>query len=198
MRTAPAVVFATLALVSLPPALHAQATWRSEATGFHVAAYGNGSAIVYEDQSDAETGSGAGIALGYGLSQLVTLYAEVTGASVDMLALNASYTLAHVDLGARFNFGGRGSRLRPYAQAALTGVGAGLDIAGDAFTITGSGLTVGGGVAFFLLRQLALDAGVKWTFGSFDQAEYRGAKQDIDVSATSSRFNIGVAWWMGR
>ena len=195
-RSTGALLAAVLSL-TLPSLLQAQAIWRSETTGLFVSGHGARGAIVFENQTDNENGWGGGVAAGWGISQLVTVYAGVSGATIDLASVSDSYALVHVDVGARFNFAGPGSRFRPYANAALAGVAAGTDIGGDLFTISGGGLTLGGGIAYFLAKEVALDLGLQWTFDSFTEAEFRGAKSDIDLSATSARLSLGVSWWKG-
>jgi len=191
-----AALLASAALLLVPPTASAQ--WRSEPTGFHAAAFLNGSAITYEDDDEAESGGGVGFVLGWGLGNLVTLYLEGVAADVEFLSGGGTYTLTHADLGARFNFRSMAKRWRPYAKAAVTGLYAETDILGnDIFSISGAGVTVGGGIAYFISRKFAVDAGLEFTGGSFSEAELAGLKNDIDVSATSTRFNLGMSFWNG-
>jgi hypothetical protein len=157
-----------------------------------------GAGIVYEGDDVTESGAGAGLALGWGVNRTVTLFLEGSGASVDMADFNDSYALVHFDLGVRLNMRGPQAKALPYVALAYSGRSAGLDLGGDLFTITGAGPSFGGGVAVFFNPAVALDIGLRWTTGSFTEAEYRGAKESVDLSATSARFNLGVAWWAGR
>ena len=52
-------------------------------------------------------------------------------------------------------------------------------------------------MAIFLRRSTALDLGLRWTAGSFTEAEYQGIRETIDMGATSARFDVGVNWWAG-
>ncbi|MDP2955171.1 MAG: hypothetical protein Q8N53_02015 [Longimicrobiales bacterium] len=99
-----AALFASAALLLLsPPEAAAQARSWSDPTGFHVGVKIDGAAITYEDDDEAESGTGGALSLGWGLNNLVTLYLEGAGATVETLDGLDTYTLAHVDLGARFN-----------------------------------------------------------------------------------------------
>ena len=198
MRTTfPAALLASVALLLVPPAT-ASAQWRSDPTGFHAAFFLDGSAITYEDDDEAESGGGVGFALGWGLSNLVTLYLEGVAADVEFMAGGGSYTLTHADLGARFNFRSQAKRWRPYAKAALTGIYAETEILGaDIFSISGAGFTVGGGIAYFVSRKFAVDLGVDWSGVNFTEAELAGVKSDIEVEAVSTRVNLGVSFWNG-
>jgi len=171
---------------------------KSNPTGFHLGARLNGSSIKFEGDNTKESGGGGGLAIGYGINRKVTLYAEGVGASVEMADFNESYTLAHFDLGVRLNFGGVARSTLGFVNLALTGRAAAIDLLGSPFSISGAGLTVGGGVAFFLDPSTSIDLGLKWTGGTFTEAEYRGVTETIDVSATSARFDIGLSWWAGR
>lgn len=184
-------------LLAQPTPADGQARTRSDVTGFHAALSLDGAALSFEGSSDAESGAGAGLVLGWGFNNLLTLYLEVSSAELELLDKSDTYTLAHADLGVRFNFLDAGKRWRPYALVGLGGRGAGLTIAGDLFTITGSSLAFGGGVAYFFSRKVSADVGVKWNAGTFTEAEFRGAKRTIDEPALSSRFSLGVNYWHG-
>ncbi len=196
-----AALLAAAALLPGPAFLAAQAPpspIRSDPTGFHVAGYVHGAGIVYEDDDEPESGAGVSLALGWGVSRTVTLYLEGAGASVQMADLDDTYTLAHFDLGARIHFRGPQAKALPYLTFGYSGRAAALDLDGDPFTISGAGPSFGGGVLVFLSPRAALDFGLEWTMGKFTEAEYQGETADIDISATSARFNVGLAWWAGR
>lgn len=196
-----AALLAAAALLPGPASLAAQATpfpVRSDPTGFHLAGYLSGAGIVYEDGDEAESGGGGALALGWGVSRAVTLYLEGAGARVQMTDLDDTYTLAHFDVGARIHFRGPEAQALPYLTVGYSGRAASLDLYGDPFTISGAGPSFGGGVLVFFSPSAALDLGLKWTVGTFTEAEYQGESADIDVSATSARFNVGLAWWAGR
>ena len=196
--TGTCAVALVLSLLVLPSIAAAQdAPVRSDPTGFHLAGFLNGSALQVDGEDVTESGPGAGLAVGYGLSRTVTLYLEAAGASVQMADLDDTYALAHVDLGIRLNLRGPQARTLPYVSLAYSGRAAAIDLYGDPFTITGTGPTLGGGVAIFLRRSTALDLGLRWTAGSFTEAEYQGIRETIDMGATSARFDVGVNWWAG-
>ena len=66
-----------------------------DADGFHTAAH---------------NGGGLSVALGYGISDAMSLFVRGT----------TSYQHAHYDAGARYSLGGSRSRLRPYVEGAFT------------------------------------------------------------------------------
>lgn len=197
MRGTSSVLGAAAIAAALVLASSATAEAQSTTQGFHFGANLHGAAIQYENDGETEAGPGLGLALGYGVSRMVTLYLEGSGANVETYDGTDSYALAHADLGVRLNFGGYQRSVLGYLVGAVNGRAANIRIAGDPFEITGAGVTLGGGVLVFLHRSAAMDLGLRWTGGSFSQAGYRGRTESIDVSASSARVNIGLAWWAG-
>ena len=188
-----------LAILALlfPAALAAQAVETlSSPQGFHFGLMLNGSAITFEDDDVVESGGGASVALGWGVSRAVTLFVEGSGAAVQYDGFDDTYTLGFFDLGARFNLGGPAQKVLPFLVVGYSGRAAILDL-GEDLTMAGTGPTLGGGVAVFLNPKTAIDIGLKWTGGSFTEAEYAGYTETIDVAASSVRFEVGVAWWGG-
>lgn len=197
-KTLAAALLATVVLLLVvPDGAEAQARRWSDPTGFHVGLNVNGAALAFEGGGDAETGGGGGLVLGWGFTNLLTLYLEISGAELDLANGSDTYTLSHADLGVRFNFRDGGKRWRPYALVGFGARAAGMDILGDLFTISGSSLNFGGGVAYFFSRKISADVGFKWNAGDFTEAEYRGATLAIEESAVSSRFSLGVNYWHG-
>ncbi len=167
----------------------------SDPTGFYLAGYLNGSAIEYEGANDTESGGGIALALGWGINRTVTVYLRGSAAEVHMTGFNNTYALAHFDIAARVHFRGPEAKVLPFVTAGFSARAAEIDILGNPFSIVGTGPTLGGGLAIFLNPSLAIDIGLTWTGGSFTEAEYGGLKEEIDVGATSARFEAGVAWW---
>lgn len=193
----PALLTTAALLLAFGADADAQARTWSDPTGFHAALNFNGAAMVFDDSDDAESGTGGGLVLGWGFNNLLTLYLEMAGAELDLLDGSDTYSLVHADLGVRFNILDAGKRWRPYALVGFGARGAGLDIGGDLFTITGTSLNFGGGIAYFFSRKVSADVGIKWNVGTFTEAEYRGNTVTIDEGAVSSRFSLGVNYWHG-
>ena len=191
----------TLVLSTLfATAVHAQVAApeaRSDVGGIVLAAALNGAAIDAEESDEVESGGGLSLRLGYGISENIVLYAELQGANVESADIDDTYTLTHVDLGGRYHFGGAASALRPFVGAAVTGRGASFDLGDETLDIRGPALTLGGGLEYFLSRTVALEAGLKFSFGEFNEGRIGdGDWEDLDeeVSATTSRLNLGIAW----
>ena len=111
-------------------------------------------------------------------------------------------TLAHVDLGVQLNFGTARSAARPYGTLAFTYREETFDFGGDNVKIdfSGGGVTLGGGLKYFLSRLVALDIGVDLTFGTFSDVRVGGvtARNVVDLDATSGRFTVGISWFPSR
>lgn len=167
---------------------------------------GNGITISEEgdeDDSETESGAGLGFMVGYGFSESLALYLNVDGAAVkyEDEEDGDERALGHADLGVRFSFGGSGSALRPYLNAAISGVSESYEPGDDVeITISGGGVTVGGGLQYFFSRSLALDAALQGTFGNFSEIEIEGAdaevdlQDEIDADFTSARLQLGLTW----
>lgn len=171
---------------------------RSKTTGIVLGAYLNGTALSAEGE-DVESGGGLSIRLGYGLNDRFELFTELHAASIRYANVDDTYGLAHFDLGARLNLGQTTVAWRPYLDAALTGRAASFSAGGGStLDLRGSGLSLGGGVHYFFNPKLALDAGLRLTFGSFSEGRLGNSGwvdlQDGSISGTSSRVNLGLAW----
>jgi opacity protein-like surface antigen len=71
-----------------------------------------------------------------------------------------------------------------------------VDFDGDDLSLSGLGLTLGGGLKYYFSPALALDAGLRYTFGQFTSIEFQGEREDLDdVSTMTARIDIGLAWF---
>ena len=147
------------------------------------------------DQTDG--GGGLGFMLGYGVSNLVTLFFNVDGASISPED-GENYTLTSADLGARFTFGSGRGKLRPFVEAALSGAGTEIELEGANLEISGGGIGVGGGILYFFSRQFALDAGLDLVFGNLNSVKVGQVSVDPNISAFTTRLNVGFAWYPGK
>ena len=164
---------------------------------------GNGLTLVGDD-TEMETGGGVGVAVGYGFTDRTALYLNIDAAAIeydeDAEGTEDTYGAVTADLGVRMSFGDEGQKLRPYINAAFTGFAAveEFDIAGETVetTLSGGGLTVGGGLQYFFMRNLALDLGLQATQGAFTNVAVDDEDEDLEqgVAFTTSRFQLGVTW----
>jgi opacity protein-like surface antigen len=126
----------------------------------------------------------------------------MVSAQIDVAVVTVSgddqYALAHADLGARWSFADPRRAWVPHLDAAITGRAAGQTITDGArsvdVSLSGSAVSVGGGVQYFLTPKLALDGSVLWSFGKWERATVAGQSVDVpdSESFTSSRFNVGL------
>ena len=182
-------------------ALPTQAQQRSNTTGLFLNAHLNGTAISYDNDNLFEEGShsggGGGIQIGYGFTPLITIYLGLNGSSMSTDDIEDAYTLAHVDLGSQFNFMSGRSAAVPYGNIAFTFRQATLDFGNNAeVDFNGGGITLGGGLKYFLSEKIALDVSLLGTFGKFTEIDFGGAAFDIDeVDATSVRLGLGLSFF---
>lgn len=194
-------VAAAAAFVAVGP-VHAQ---RSTTRGFNVGAHVTGAGLEVEDGDERDDGAGGGFHVGYGVNRTVTLLLQVDGAGFMLRegAIEGEWTMAHVDLGARFNFASPRRRWIPYLQAALTGRGVSVKdpiVNGERqdsdVTFSGGGFSGGAGLLFYLEETLALEVQGMATGGEFSEVEVNDVTvSGLEIDATSSRFTLGVSWW---
>jgi hypothetical protein len=79
-----------------------------------------------------------------------------------------------------------------------------FDEMGNTYTgdlaILGSGVSLGGGLQYFIASRWALGGSLKWTMGEFSRVQIDDVSIDgLGIDATSARFNMGFTWYpMGR
>jgi len=160
----------------------------------------DGQSVDYREDAFSETDSGGGLTLraGWGVSPLVTLYAGVTGATIDGDTngiTDDAYSFGGGELGVRFNFRS-GRSLVPYADVALRGVAAteeDLDL-----EFRGGGITLGGGVAYYVTPAIAIDAGLHFGGGRFNEVQVGDLTADIDsddFGYGEGRLSFGLSFY---
>jgi hypothetical protein len=154
------------------------------------------------EETDTESGGGIGFGIGYGFTSSLALFLNLDAATIKPTGDDPDYTLRHVDLGGRYTFGGSAARWRPSVDAAV-----GMRLAGwDEFSgvsrdveMSGTSFNIGGGVGYYFNPSLALSMGLRLGFGSFTDLKVNGTTISLDkddrLSATTSRFNVGLAWY---
>ncbi|WP_143815362.1 outer membrane beta-barrel protein [Longibacter salinarum] len=160
----------------------------------------DGQSIDYRDDAFSETDNGGGLSLraGWGVSPLVTIYVGVTGASIDgqsSAITGNDYSWSGGELGLRLNFRS-GRSLVPYADVALRGVAATEDDRDVEFR--GGGFTLGGGVSYFFTPAVALDAGLHFGGGRFDEVQVGNISAGLDEDEFGygeGRFSLGLTFY---
>lgn len=191
----------TAALLCGPSSVDAQeSTTRGLSVGLH---FGGASlSIESQDRNDA---GGGGLSIGYGINRNFTIFGQADAAQFDAQSSGevvGDWTLAHVDLGVRYYFANSLRRWVPYLQAALgfRSVSVKDPVVNGTqrgeVEISGSGLSLGGGLDFYVSQSFALDLQLMWTGGEFNTIRVDNVSQTgFDFDATSGRFNLGVVWW---
>ena len=145
-----------------------------------------------------DTGLGGYLQLGYGFNQVVALNLSVEGSSMsggkgDSFS-KESYRLLSGDLGIRLHF--HTPRLTPYGELGVCAISLGdYDASNEDNHIRGRGGYLGGGLLVGLGPQVAIDLGLRGSFGSFTEVQVGRVTLDIeDRDATFShvRFRGGI------
>ena len=179
------------------------AAQRSTTRGFNIGANLQGASLTVEDNNPA-AGGGFGVRAGYGFNRSFMGYIETDGIvfHAENPELEGEWTMAHVDLGVRYNFANSLRRWVPFLDGAI-GVRA-VSVADAAregedvgtVTFSGGALSLGGGLSFFATETFAIETLVKLTGGRFEQVDVGNVSvRDFDIEASSFRFKVGVSWW---
>jgi opacity protein-like surface antigen len=179
---------------------------QSDNSGFMLNAHLTGNGLTgVGAEAETESGGGFGVALGYGFNDRIILYFNLDAAAIEydedeVDAPDDSYDLLSGDLGVRVNFGNEGMKLRPYINAAFTGVAAveEYEFVDEEVeqVLSGGGVTIGGGLQYFFSPSLALDLGLQATAGAFSQVIIDDEDEELDegLAFTTSRLQLGVTW----
>jgi hypothetical protein len=147
-----------------------------------------------------EKGFNYGIRLAYGFSELFELYANINSTRIkpESDAVDP-FSMGHMDIGAKFNFGSTLNPLKPYAFGALTFFGSEQNYHFDdffdfnsVFKFKGNGFTVGGGIKYHFSLPLALSFDAAITSGNYTKNEIDGEILSEEYDYTSFRINVGV------
>ncbi|HEY0673639.1 MAG TPA: outer membrane beta-barrel protein [Longimicrobiales bacterium] len=194
-----AAILALSASVAVSPAAAQQSTTR----GFNIGAHLQGASLKVEDD-DPSGGGGLGLRVGYGFNRRLTGYLEADGIAFDVENpdLEGEWTMAHVDLGMRYNFANSLRRWVPFLDAAIGARAVSVeDATSDGedvgkVTFSGGSFSLGGGISFFTSEKFALETLVKFTGGTFEQVDVGSVSvNDLDIEASSFRFKLGMSWW---
>jgi hypothetical protein len=200
VRSLSTLSFLAVFAVSTTPLAGQESTTRGLNLGFHLQA-----ASLSVQEEEGEGGGGAGFRIGYGINRIVTLYFEADGVSVSSEnsdEFQGTWTLAHADLGARFHFANTLRSWVPYLDVAFGARGASVkdveangESIGD-ITFNGGSFSFGGGINLYFKQTFAMDVGLKFSDGTFNEVELGAVSlNNLDIDATSVRFKVGVVWW---
>jgi opacity protein-like surface antigen len=172
----------------------------SKTAGFNLGLFLNGSAAQVEDADEADSGAGISLHAGYGFTPSVSVFARLSAASIQAEGFaEDQYALAHFDLGLRYSFGSTASQLRPFLSGAVSGRAASFDLGSEGtLDVRGSGFTGGGGLEYFVRPNLAIEGGLSFSFGEFDEGRLDGSEwvdlEDEALEMNTTRLDLGVSW----
>ena len=151
-----------------------------------------------EDGDETDQGNGFGGRLGWGFSPKFTVYVGLEAAKLilEEPGADGDYGLGHLDLGLTYNFANSNRALVPYIEVAVGTRAIAFSTIGGDFTQAGSSFTLGGGINYFFSRSTALQVGLNFTGGKFENAELDGDEiPDTDVSGSSGRLMVGFTFY---
>jgi opacity protein-like surface antigen len=197
----PVLALSVLFALAAAP-LSAQGAVRSNTKGLLLGAgFAWQSIEVDEFSDDSESGMGLDLNVGWGFTPKFAVLVDLSAVSLDDDEGGEDIVLAHFDLLARYSFANAARAFVPYIEAGFNGRALAQDDAdvdgeiGD-LSLTGSGLSLGGGVQYFMTPKWALNANLKWTNGEFNEVEFENVSiSGLDIDATTTRLTLGVTWY---
>ena len=215
IRSAATVAAVTLAGMLASSTVSAQSSDVVKTKGLMLGLHLNGSSIAFEDEDvpnakkERDSGAGAGAQVGWGFTKWFMLYAGADAAKIEIKGvtglddddIGGDYTLIHGDIGARFSFPSPNHGFAPYVNVALTTRVATAEIQNEDVSLSGNGVSFGGGLMYFFNPKIALDLGLQVSTGKFTEIEAGGVKLDLDElgvdlkNTNSARVNIGVKFF---
>jgi len=182
------------------------AAQESTTRGLHLGAHLQAVSLQPQDADPVGEG-GIGVRVGYGINRIITLYLEADGVEMEAgnpETVSGTWSLAHLDFGARFHFANSLRRWVPFLEVAIGSRRVSVEDAQflnqDVGTakISGGSFSVGCGVYAYFTETVALDVGLKAASGGFTEFEVGSISLsglDFDLDAQSTRFKVGIVWW---
>lgn len=204
IRTA-LVLVVLVSLVGLtPPSAYAQSDDtrpQSYTKGLYVQGMLSGGTLAFDDFDGTDPGFSFSGRLGYGITNTFGLFAEFDAGAFNAesefteVVHTPEYVVGAFNVGGQVNFRS-GKKWVPYGELALTGLVTGDELSN---TFSAAGLTVGGGVKYYLTDSWALDGRLHLSPVEISSLDYDGQDlEGVDVNAISTRLSIGVTWFVTR
>ena len=160
----------------------------------------DGQSLSYRNDGfdSADRGGGFSFRAGWGISDLTTLYIGVNGSRLDGVnngVIDQEYEYGAFEIGSRFNFR-TGEALVPFADVALRGVASQLQSVDLEFL--GGGITLGGGASYFVSPTIALTAGLRFGFGTFNEIKLGSISAELneqEFGYGEIRYSFGVIFY---
>jgi len=162
-----------------------------------------GYGIGFDNDRDGD-GAGGGVRIGWGLSDRVTLFGGIEGATIsngdgfEGLPEGDDYGLLYLDVGARVHFRNE-ARLVPFLEGGFNVLGLWFDDTEDReATYGGASASVGGGLLWFVSPRLALETSALFNAGALMEAEIGNVDQDVDLGTAGVRLQVGISFYPNR
>lgn len=152
----------------------------------------------YMDEN-APSGYGGGARIGYGVTQLIEPYLGFDATTIGISNVDAqSFSMTHVDVGVRFNFGGTILPIRPFVQGGYSSRKGVIKqvINGNQYDdvdFSGGTPHLGGGLRYFFSKAIAAYADGTFTVGKSSNLTLNGEKQAETADITTFRIGIGIS-----
>ena len=168
---------------------------RSHSSGFFIGLGIEGNGLTANNGVSTESGGGSGLVLGYGFNRRWALYGDLSGAVMNA-ADGGTYSLGHLDLGARVHFRTGPNVVVPFLQFGLVGRTIAATVNGDNVSFTGGGVSFGGGFNAHFTPSVALSTAVTWSVGTFTNYQIDNVSgSGLSVDATTARLHLGIIWF---
>jgi hypothetical protein len=189
------VAMAVAILLSPIVAADRLAAQKSQSSGLFFG-FGFEPSSISASQSDSiDAGAGAGFTLGYGINRRWALYGQLSTAEIDA-GSGETYSLLHLDAGARVHFRTGPNTVVPFFQLGLTERLVDQEVSGSAVRGSGLGVTFGGGLNVHLAPTLAASVAIDYTVGSLSHFAVDGIPiSGASVHAESARVYLGILWF---
>jgi opacity protein-like surface antigen len=197
-----AAVAAAFLLTAMSPSFAQTTGSAGKPHGLHLGLNLNGSLLDYE-HTPAESGVGLGFRAGYGPGPALSFFVGIDVADMKAQGADPPYELGHAELGVRYNLHRLHPRWTPYADVAyatrfMMFANVMIDDRAVDLDYNAYGLSLGGGVQYYVGAPMSIDLGLRWMGGRFSEVEYGGRTYDLgsdSFAATSIRVNAGVSWY---
>jgi hypothetical protein len=168
---------------------------KSHSSGFFIGLGAEGNGLTTSQGSAVESGGGTGLIVGYGFDRRWALYGDLSGAVMNA-ADGGTYSLGHLDLGARVHFRTGPNVVVPFLQFGLVGRTIAATVNGDNVSFTGGGVSFGGGFNAHFTSSVALSTAVTWSVGTFNNFQIDNvAVGGLSLDATTARLHLGIIWF---
>jgi hypothetical protein len=177
---------------------------RANTSRFFLGLSFNGSSIQFEEDDEIESGGGISALIGWGFTKNFALLLDLSGAAISTEIGDVG--LGHAELAGRWHFANESRALVPFLEVGFAGRAVvqddmlyyddfGNPYSGD-FSLSGTGVSFGGGLQYHITPSMAIGASLKWSVGDFTTVKLDNVSVDgLEMGATTARLNLGFTWY---